>query len=370
MLVIPYKLTGRQMKLPMLPPIVDQSAQSSTRPLCLSPSTSANWTVAAAIENTTPRARLASIASAVWNSAWTLLVLCNLLWASNIVVGRVLLMHMPAVALSFWRWVGAFAVAFWFSWPYLKQDWRALLSHWKLMLILAATGIAAFNTTAYIGLAGSTALNVLLLQSCLPLLVIVWAFVLFREQASIWQLLGVAISLIGVAVVASHGSMPALLALQLRHADLWIFASVVIYGVYAVLLRKRPAVHPLSFMLVAMGLGALMIAPLYGWELSTGARIGDDWRNYAGILYMAVFPSFISYLFFNRAVQLIGAARAGQSTHLIPIFGCFMAVLLLGESIHPYYITAVVLIAAGIVLAQLKARPRIGAVRPVPSTPE
>src|SRR5580692_5059250 len=99
LLITPHKLTGRQMKLPMRPPIVDQSAQSSTRRLYLSPGTQANWSVAAAIENAMPRARLANIASGLWNSAWTLLVLGNLLWASNIVVGRVLLMHMPAVAL-------------------------------------------------------------------------------------------------------------------------------------------------------------------------------------------------------------------------------------------------------------------------------
>ena len=63
------------------------------------------------------------------------------------------------------------------------------------MLVLAATGIAAFNTTAYIGLSGTTALNVLLLQSCLPLVVAIWAFALFRERPSHWQLVAVAISL-------------------------------------------------------------------------------------------------------------------------------------------------------------------------------
>ena len=116
----------------------------------------------------------------VWNSAWTLLVLGNLFWAGNIIVGRVILGHVPAVALSFWRWTGAFGIALCFAWPHLKKDWPVLVTHWKLMLILAATGIAFFNTAAYIGLAGTTALNVLLLQSCLPLIVTLWAFVLFN----------------------------------------------------------------------------------------------------------------------------------------------------------------------------------------------
>jgi drug/metabolite transporter (DMT)-like permease len=117
-------------------------------------------------------------------------------------------------------------------------------------------------------------------------------------------------------------------------------------------------VHPLSFMQAAMGLGVCMVAPLYLRELSLGVHMTNHWENFAGIAYTAVFPSFISYLFFNRGVQLIGAARAGQSTHLIPIAGSIMAVMFLGESLHVYHFVGVILIAAGIVLAQLKAPAR------------
>jgi drug/metabolite transporter (DMT)-like permease len=294
----------------------------------------------------------------VWNSAWTLLVLGNLLWAGNIIVGRAILGDVPAIALSFWRWTGAFAAAFIFAWPHLKTDWRVLVAHWKIMLALAATGIALFNTAAYIGLAGTTALNVLLMQSSLPLIVTIWAFVFFRERPSTWQLGAIAISMAGVAFVAAHGSLDVLLALRFYRADLWVIASAFILGIYIVLLRRRPDVHSLSFMQGAMGLGACMVAPFYLRELGQGARITDHWQNYAGIAYMAVFPSFISYLFFNRGVQLIGAARAGQSMHLIPIFGSLMAVLFLGESFHLYHLAGVMLIGTGIALAQWKAPAR------------
>jgi len=290
-----------------------------------------------------------------WNSAWTLLVLANVLWAGNIIVGRVILGDVPAIALSFWRWTGAFAVAFVFAWPHLKNDWRVLLAHWKIMLALAATGIAFFNTAAYIGLAGTTALNVLLMQSSLPLIVTIWAFVMFQERPSLWQVVAVAISLAGVAFVAAHGSLGALLALRFYRADLWILASAMTYGIYVVLLRLRPNVHPLSFMQAAMGLGVCMVAPLYVRELSQGVRMTGQWQNFAGIAYMAVFPSFISYLFFNRGVQLIGATRAGQSTHLMPIAGSIMAVMFLGEPLHPFHLVGVALIGAGILLAHLKA---------------
>ena len=298
----------------------------------------------------------------LWNSAWTLLVLGNLFWAGNIIVGRVVLGDVPPIALSFWRWTGAFAVAFWFAWPHLKRDWRVLLQHWRLMTILAAAGIAAFNALAYIGLAGTTALNVLLLQSCLPLIVALWAFAIFNERPTAWQLSGVMLSLAGVAFVAAHGSLAAVMALRFSHSDLWILASAVIYGVYVVLLRRRPEVHPLSFMQVAMGLGAVMVAPAYLWELSRGVHMTAQWGNFAAIVYMAVFPSFISYLCFNRGVQLIGATRAGQSTHLMPLFGSIMAIGFLGEAFHLYHVAGIVLIGSGIFLAHRKSLSRRSAI--------
>ncbi|MGD0434607.1 MAG: DMT family transporter [Acetobacteraceae bacterium] len=301
-----------------------------------------------------PAHQAGTVLGRVWNSAWPLLVLGNFFWASNIVIGRAILGHVPSVSLSFWRWTCAFFVALLFAWPHLKNDWPVLREHWKIMLALSATGIALFNIVAYIGLSGTTALNVLLLQSSLPLIVTIWAFALFRERPSSWQLAAVMISLAGVAFVAAHGSLEALINQRFYRSDLWIAASVVIYGVYIVLLRRRPPVHPLSFMQVAMGLGTLMVVPFYLWELSRGVTMTNHWQNFVGIGYMAVFPSFISYLLFNRGVQLIGAARAGQSTHLMPIFGSVMACLCLGEELHLYHLIGVILIGAGIILAQLK----------------
>lgn len=289
----------------------------------------------------------------IWNAPWVLLVLANLFWAGNIIVGRAVLGHVPPIALSFWRWVGAFCVALWFAWPHLKKDWPEVRAHWKLMAVLAATGIAFFNTAAYIGLVGTTALNVLLLQSSMPLIVTLWALALFGEIPSPWQLAGVALSLLGVTFVAAHGSLESLRTLQFHAADLWILAAAAIYGIYVVLLRRRPDVHPLSFMQTMMGLAALMIAPFYMWDVNEGARITGSWQAYLGIAYMAVFPSFISYLFFNRGVQLIGGARAGQSTHLMPLFGSIMAVAFLGESLRFYHLIGLLLIGAGIGLAQL-----------------
>ena len=293
----------------------------------------------------------------MWNSAWTLLILANLFWAGNIVLGRGVAGLVPPVALAYWRWTGAFVVAIVFAWPYLKKDMPVLLRHWRMMLLLSATGIATYNTLSYLGLTTTTALNVLLLQSAGPLIIIVWAFALFRERPTSWQAAGVAVSLLGVATIAAHGSLETLLALRLNPGDIWILVAMVIYGVYAAMFRRRPQTHPMSFLVATMGIGSVMILPFYLWEYADGARIHGGTAVFLAMAYMAVFPSFIAYLFFNRGIELVGAGRAGQSWHLMPLFGSILAVLFLGETFHPYHAAGIAMIGAGIMLASVKPAP-------------
>lgn len=289
-----------------------------------------------------------------WNSAWTLLILGNLFWTGNIVLGRGVAGEVPPIALAYWRWTGACLIAFGFAWPHLKRDFPTLLRHWKLMLLLSATGIACYNTMSYIGLNSTTALNVLLLQSAMPLVIVVWALALFGDRPRPRQSAGVLISLSGVAVIAARGSLHVLLHLRLNPGDVWILVAMAIYGIYAVVLRRRPNVHPLSFLVAAMGIGSCMMLPFYLWEMAQGAVIRGGFDSYLAMAYTAVFPSFLAYLFFNRGVELIGAGPAGQSMHLMPLFGSVLAVLFLGEHFHIYHACGISLIAAGILLASLR----------------
>jgi drug/metabolite transporter (DMT)-like permease len=161
--------------------------------------------------------------------------------------------------------------------------------------------------------------------------------------------------LTGVAAIAAHGSIETLLHLSLNRGDLWILAAMVIYGVYAAMFRVRPVVHPLSFLVATMGIGSLMILPFYLWEIAPGSHIEGGTPVWLAMTYIAVFPSFIAYLFFNRAIELVGATRAGQSWHLMPVFGSILAVFFLGETLYLYHAIGIALIGAGIGLASVRS---------------
>jgi len=280
-----------------------------------------------------------------------LMTLAVLFWAGNFILGRAFHNEIPPIALAFWRWSIASLLIIVPAWPHLRRDWRALLKHWPAVLLLAVLGIAAFNTLAYTGLQYTQAINAFLMQSMMPVLIVALSFLLFREQVSRRQVAGILVSLTGAVTIIARGDFKLLLALSFNRGDLLVFTAIVCYAGYSVMLRKRPVVHPFSFIAATFWIGSLILLPLYLWETATVRAFTLTFNSGMVIAYVAVFPSIISYLCFNRGVELLGANRAGLFIHLMPVFGSVMAILFLGEVFHVFHAIGIALIATGIFLA-------------------
>jgi drug/metabolite transporter (DMT)-like permease len=240
------------------------------------------------------------------------------------------------------------------AFKYLRRDFPEILRHWPAVLLLSALGIAAFNTLAYSGLQYTQAINAFLVQSLMPVLIVALSFLLFREKVRIVQAVGILVSLSGAATIIARGDLGLFMALQFNRGDLLVTAAIICYAGYSVLLRKRPHVHPLSFIAVTFWLGTVMISPLYLWESLNVRVMPLQFSSFAVIAYVSVFPSIVSYLCFNRGVEMIGANRAGLFIHLMPVFGSLMAIVFLGERLLWYHGFGIGLIAVGICLATRK----------------
>lgn len=158
-------------------------------------------------------------------------------------------------------------------------------------------------------------------------------------------------SLVGATTLISHGDPATLLGLELNAGDVWMLAAVVIYAAYTTLLRRRPAIHGLSFVVVTFAIGAVELLPFYIWESVSGHPVQASGITLLAVGYTVLFPSIAAYLCFNRAVELLGPNTAGLAIHLVPVFGSLLAILFLGEQPHLYHGVGIALIAAGIVLA-------------------
>lgn len=288
-----------------------------------------------------------------------LLTLTALFWAGNSIVGRAVRDVMPPVALAFWRWTLALALLLPFAWPYLRRDIEVLRREWKWVLALGSLGIGTFNTLLYTGLRTTTAVNGMLLQSLQPALILLLGAVAFRESVRIPQIVGIVLSIAGALTIILAGDPRALLALKFIPGDLIICVAVIVWSFYAVLLRKRPSVHPLSFLAGTFAFGIAVLSPFYLAEIALGKLIENCAESWLAISYVCLFPSLIAYLFFNRGVELLGSAATSLYLNIMPVIGAVMAFFLLAEPVRWYHFIGMILIGAGIFTASNKSRRKI-----------
>ena len=301
-----------------------------------------------------PASSAASPGSWLANQPYLLLTITALCWAGNAIVGRLAAGHIPPVTLSFLRWSLAFLIILPFAWKHLVRDWAAIRSHLGTMIVLSVTGIAAFNTLQYWALEHTQALNTLLLQSAGPLFVAVWSLILLGVRLTLAQAGGIALSLTGVLVILLHGDLSALTGIEFNKGDIIFTVALAIFGLYSVLSLKRPEIHGLSFVGFTFGCGAACLIPLWIWELLSRPMMQLDTANLLSLFYVAVFPSTVAYLCFNRGVQLIGANRAAPFFHVVPVFGSAMAMVFLGERPQLFHMIGFALVLTGVFVASRK----------------
>jgi drug/metabolite transporter (DMT)-like permease len=296
---------------------------------------------------------------AVWRRPYLLLWLPPAFWAGNLVLGRGFADTIPPVTLAVGRWLVALLILL----PFVLQGlWRQRGLLWRqrwLILACGAFGIAGYNALAYVALQTVPAVNVAFLNSTLPLMIPVAAFLLGRERVSRQTLAGIVISFIGICWIVSRGNMGTLFALQFEQADLLVLLAILNYAVYSVLLRRRdPALDPLVFLAATMTTGLVVLLPFWLWELQAGAVIPLDAASVAAVLYIGVFASLLAFILWNRCVALLGATVTGVSFHLVAVFTALLAFALLGEPVQGFHALGILLILSGFAIATLPAARR------------
>ncbi len=288
----------------------------------------------------------------VWDRPILLLATTSLIWAGHSVVGKLAVGEIPPMTLVFLRWAFAFVPICFAARHVIVEDFKVLRRHWLYVLSLGALGYTAFNSLFYLSAHYTGALNMSLLQACIPALVLIGAALGFGARPKATQAVGAACTIAGVAVVAAHGQLARLASLSFNFGDILLFVACVFYSYYALALRYRPAVSSIGF-LAGVALAALVTSiPPFLWEASHTGFVLPSLRGWAVVLYASLGVAFLSQLCFMRGVQIIGPGRAGVFVNLVPVFGALMAVALLGEPLAAYHLVALALVIGGIVLAQ------------------
>jgi drug/metabolite transporter (DMT)-like permease len=264
----------------------------------------------------------------------------------------------PPIGLAFWRWVVASLLVLPFVWRPLRASWPLLKAHLGRMGLLALLSVTGFNTLVYLGLQTTTATNSVLIQSTMPIQILMINALLYRTPVRGREWLSVLVSMFGVVLIVSQGQPLQLLAGHWNTGDLWILAAALTWALYSVWLKWRPeGLDGAAFLGFTLPVGTVVLLPLYVAESMTVRPMVWSMPVVLTVTYVAVFPSALAYLFWNRGVAALGANAAGQFIHLMPVFGTLMAVAFLEERLRWFHIAGGLLVAVAI-LTMLRAKSR------------
>ncbi len=283
-----------------------------------------------------------------------------LAFSGNAVMGRAAPDHaIPPIALNFWRWFVALLVFLPFGIPDIRRNAAVLRAKWPLFFAYGALGIFVFNTFFYIGLQSTTAIQAALIQSTLPVLVILFGWVIFRQAMTARQAIGACISIPGTILVVLHGDFGRLGELAFNRGDLWVLAGTSSWAGQLLLLRYIPrGVGFVAFQTVAVAAGVLCTLPFYLQETLAQLRpMPLDTTSVAFVAYGGLIGGALGFTLFNGGSMRLNAQTVGYFGNLYPLFTAALAIALLGEHLLWYHLAGGMMVLTGIAIATARRRP-------------
>ena len=279
-----------------------------------------------------------------------------LLWAGNAIVGRLVRDAVPPMTLNLIRWVIALAVLV----PLGRAVFRSgsgVLSNWRRYAMLGLLSVGLYNSLQYLALQSSTPINVTLVASGVPVWMLLVGRLFYGVPVKRKQIVGAALSILGVLVVLCRGDVHQLLGLRLVAGDLYMILATIAWSFYSWMLMQQKDVPGLradwaAFLLAQVGYGVLWSTALAGgeWALQD-VHITWSWTLGAALLYVALGPAILAMRCWGAGVQRAGPSIGAFFINLTPLFTALLSSSFLGEAPHLYHVLAFALIVGGIAVS-------------------
>lgn len=280
---------------------------------------------------------------------YLVLLLPPLFWAGNFIVGRAFASDLGAITMSFYRWLLALCLLLPFAFQTVRRELPVIINNLPILTILALLSVASFNVLLYLGLRDTEATNALLINSSIPVWIVLFGVLFFKDTLSARRGAGILVSLIGVAYLILSGQSD---HFTVNPGDLWVISSSIGWALYSLTLRKKPSeLSGLGFLAYIVFFGVFFNGLLLSLNPLNEPPIPLTLDTLYAVGYVAIFASLGAYVCWNYGVGQLGAQVAGQYIHLMPFYGVILAYIFLNESLTPNHWISGALIATGLFLA-------------------
>ena len=275
--------------------------------------------------------------------------------ASNLVVARGGIEHVPPISLSFWRWFLVFLILLLFNFFYLKKNYFKIKKEFKKLFFLGSIGCGVCSIFPYIAGKTTTIVNMGIIYTSSPIFIILISNFFFKEKINNFILFGLISCLMGVLVIITKGNIAFLINLKFTSGDLWMLGASIGWALYSVYLfrwKSSLSVFP-RFTMISF-FGALSIFPLYLIEQNLFQATNFDSYFYIWIIFAAICPGIIAFSLYTITQKHLGASTTGFTLYLFTVYGTFYGIIFFGEKLEYFHFIGALLVFMGIYFVKKK----------------
>ncbi|MCR1829101.1 DMT family transporter [Ectopseudomonas oleovorans] len=276
------------------------------------------------------------------------------LWGSAFIAIKIALNDIPPFALIFLRLIlgSVFFLAFW------RVSFREVVAskdRWLLLLmsIFEPCLYFLFETKA---LMYTTASQAGVVFAFLPILILVFSYILHREKPSFAQVIGGVIAVIGVVILCLSGS-PSADASSPAFGNFLELLAMASAAVYTVLLKRLSGTYSPFFLAAVQSFtGAIFFLPFGIYDFAQGVTIGAT--SAIAVIYLGLIVTAGAYTLFNVGISKTSVAQGAMYFNLVPIFTIIFSMAFLGETISLAQLASMALVVLGVLLGLAPSRQR------------
>lgn len=282
-------------------------------------------------------------------------LLAILIWAANTVVSKAAAGVVDPAAISFYRWVIAALALSPFCLPQLWRRRSEIRPWFGKLLVLSLLGMVLYQCLAYYAAHSTSATNMGVIGSLLPLLTLLQGALFFGQRPGKQALLGMSLSLFGVFWLLGQGEPLALLHSGINPGDGMMLLGAASYALYGLLIRRwQLPFGPWLNLYLQILLAVLLLVPV----ALSAESLAVPREGWGMVLFAGIASSLFAAYCWMRGLATLGPERTSVFMNLMPLCTALIAVITLGEPIHGYHLLGGSLILGGIMLAQRKPRVR------------
>ena len=275
--------------------------------------------------------------------------------ASNLIVARGGVEHVPPISLAFWRWTVVVLLLLPFTYSLLIKNSKIIRKEFKKLLFLGAMGCGVCGAFPFLAGQTTTITNMGIIYTSSPIFIIMISAIFFNEKINLTKIIGLVSCLIGVLVIIIKGDLYLLLSLNFTIGDLWMLAAAIGWALYSIYLFYWKSELPIfqRFTLVAF-FGAVSLFPFYLIEEIIIERTLFNSQFFLWVLFAAISPGIIAFVLYSMVQKSLGASLTGFTLYIFTIYAAIYGFILFDEQLEIYHLFGTILVFIGVYLAKKK----------------